>query len=400
MGDAAVAVARAVGYTSAGTVEFVLTDNGEFYFLEMNTRLQVEHPVTEAVTGYDLVALQISIAQGEPLPVKQDDLRQSGHAIECRVYAEDPDNGFLPSAGEILLWKEAVIARTDSGVATGSRVTIDFDPLLAKVIVHAETRDHSIRKMRKALEDTNCLGVATNIDFLSRLIMGKPYQNARIRTDFFDKTTHDLKMHKLLPQEADALVIAGVIARFDRDAEAHRDKGWQGESHSMSSAGFLLHGKARTAEYWKKEADRFEIILGKTTSDVIVAEKEQNSMALIIGGHRQKFHYAADHGAVFIRSANLGHHRLKHLSRFESMEMEQHRKGASEAPMDGRVAAIRVARGERVEKGRDLIVIESMKMENVLLAGREGMVKEIFVKTGDFVKMGTVLIEIETENDT
>ncbi len=185
MGKAAIAIAKAVNYTNAGTVEFVLDDDGKFFFLEMNTRLQVEHPVTEAVTGLDLVEMQIAIAEGEPLPVSQADLSINGHAMECRVYAEDPDNNFVPSAGNLILWKAAKSARTDSGVATSSRITIDFDPLLAKVIAHADSRANAIRKMNRALHETAALGVATNIDFLSRLVTGEAFHKGQIKTDYF-----------------------------------------------------------------------------------------------------------------------------------------------------------------------------------------------------------------------
>jgi acetyl/propionyl-CoA carboxylase alpha subunit len=399
MGKAAIAIAKAVNYTNAGTVEFVLGDDGAFFFLEMNTRLQVEHPVTEAVTGLDLVEMQITIAEGEPLCVSQADISINGHAIECRVYAEDPDNDFVPSAGNLLLWRAAVVARTDSGVATSSRITIDFDPLMAKVIAHADTRANAIRKMDRALHETAALGVVTNIDFLSRLVMGEAFTNGRIKTDFFDKASPVMEKSALSEEDARMLVMAAIVARFNDHEEGLRELGWQAGYHVLKFAGFLLHGDQYSANYRKKDGDSFTIVIQKDTYDVFVAGKDTDSMALIVNGKQLKFSYALDQETVFLHSMNLGHHRLTYLSRFHSMEFQHHKKGAREAPMDGKVALVMVQQGQTVEKDQDLIIIESMKMENIITAAQQGVVKEIFVKQGDFVKMRSILIEIDTENN-
>jgi len=398
MGDAAVTIAGAAEYSNAGTVEFVLAEDGAFYFLEMNTRLQVEHPVTEAVTGLDLVAMQIAIAEGEPIGIDQESLSMNGHAIECRIYAEDPDNEFFPSAGTLHVWKETPGARTDSGVDPSSRLTIDFDPLMAKVIVHADSRSNAIRKMSRALRETAALGVATNIDFLSRLLSGEPYVKGEIRTDFFAKAGADVLKPSLTQEDTCLLVSAAIAARFDGYEEGHRELGWQGAYRRMKYAGFLLNGAEYSAAYRKKDAERFEIAVGTDTFDVFLAEKGADSIVIVVNGRRQRFSYADDGETVFLHGINLGHHQLKHLSRFETMEF-LHRKGTREAPMDGKVASVKVQPGEKVNKGQDLLVIESMKMENIIQADREGLVKEVFVKTGDFVKMGSLLIEIDVEND-
>jgi acetyl/propionyl-CoA carboxylase alpha subunit len=399
MGKAAVAIAKAVNYTNAGTVEFVLNDDGEFFFLEMNTRLQVEHPVTEAVTGMDLVEMQIAIAEGEPLPVKQADLSINGHAIECRVYAEDPDNDFVPSAGDLLLWRAADGARTDSGVTTSLRITIDFDPLLAKVITHADSRANAIRKMNRALHETAALGVATNIDFLSRLVMGEAFTNGRIKTDFFDTASAVVERPALGGEEARMLVMAAIIARFNDHEEGLRELGWHSGYHIMKFAGFLLHGIQYPANYRKKDGNSFAIVIENDTYDVSVALKDTDTMSLIVGGRQLRFSYALDNEKVFLHSMNLGHHQPTYLSRFHSMEFQHHNEGAREAPMDGKVAQVMVQPGQSVNKGQDLIVIESMKMENIITSEEQGVVKEIFVKEGDFVKMGSILIAIDTENN-
>ncbi len=399
MGKAAIAIAKAVNYTNAGTVEFVLGDDGAFFFLEMNTRLQVEHPVTEAVTGLDLVEMQIAIAEGEPLPVTQADVSIKGHAIECRVYAEDPDNDFVPSAGDLLLWRAAHGARTDSGVATSSRITIDFDPLLAKVIAHADSRANAMRRMNRALKETTALGVATNIDFLSRLVTDEAFTNGRIKTDFFDKDSPVMDRPSLREEESRVLVMAAIVARFNDHEEGLRELGWQGGYHRMKYAGFLLHGVQYPANYRKKDGNNFTIIIQKDTYDVCVAGKDTDSMSLIVNNRQLRFSYALDQETVFLHSMNVGHHQLTYLSRFHSMEFRHHKKGAREAPMDGKVALVLVQPGQTIKKGQDLIIIESMKMENIIAAHEQGVVKEIFVKQGDFVKMGSILIEIDTENN-
>ncbi len=194
MGEAAVAAARAVSYVNAGTVEFIVTREGEFYFLEMNTRLQVEHPVTEAVTGLDLVKLQFSVAAGEPLPFTQADLSQRGHAIECRVYAEDPRNGFLPAVGEVLQFHppEGVGVRVDLGVQSGDTISVHYDPMIAKIIAYDRTREATIRRMDAALRDTVILGTTTNLSFLRALIHHPAFAAGEVDTGFIERHADDL----------------------------------------------------------------------------------------------------------------------------------------------------------------------------------------------------------------
>ena len=218
MGDAAVAAARAAGYRNAGTIEFLLEGDGDeaaFYFLEMNTRLQVEHPVTEAVTGVDLVRAQIAVAEGRPLPWRQDDLTQRGHAIECRIYAEDPASGFLPQAGPLLLYREprGPGIRIDAGVAEGGAVSVNYDPLLAKLIVSAETRERAIDRALAALRQYPILGIHTNVPFLTRLIDHPEFRAGRMHTGFLDAHLADVLGERATPPEAlAAAALAGSEA--------------------------------------------------------------------------------------------------------------------------------------------------------------------------------------------
>jgi acetyl-CoA carboxylase biotin carboxylase subunit len=220
MGEAAVAAARAVNYRNAGTVEFIVDAQGNFYFLEMNTRLQVEHPVTEMVTGLDLVELQLRVAAGEPLPWTQDDLAQHGHAIECRVYAEDPANNFLPSTGPVLLADEPVGARVDAGVRTGDEVTIHYDPMISKVIVHADTRDDAIRRMQWALGHYTLLGLTTNLAFLRALLDHPAFQRGEATTHFIDQHMGNLEAPPSPPPD-DALI---ALALHDLLAQRRADE--------------------------------------------------------------------------------------------------------------------------------------------------------------------------------
>ena len=205
MGEAAVSAARAVGYVNAGTVEFIATPDGEFYFLEMNTRLQVEHPVTEMVTGLDLVKLQFAIAAGESLPFTQQEVEQRGRAIECRLYAEDPNNGFLPAIGALTLFvpPEGPGIRVDSGVRSGDEITIHYDPMIAKIIVHDTSREAAIRRMDAALRQTVILGTTTNLRFLQALISHPTFQLGEVDTGFIERHLNELVTpQEMLPDEA------------------------------------------------------------------------------------------------------------------------------------------------------------------------------------------------------
>jgi 3-methylcrotonyl-CoA carboxylase alpha subunit len=209
IGQATVNAARAVGYVNAGTVEFIATPSGEFFFLEMNTRLQVEHPVTELVTGLDLVQLQLRVASGEPLPFGQNEVSQRGHAIECRVYAEDPSNSFFPATGPVLKFipPEGPGVRVDSGIQTGDAVTIHYDPMIAKIITHGATRDAAIERMRGALRHTVVLGVTTNIPFLLALLEHPAFKAGEVDTTFIDRHLSELISE---PAEIDPLALIAL----------------------------------------------------------------------------------------------------------------------------------------------------------------------------------------------
>jgi acetyl/propionyl-CoA carboxylase alpha subunit len=223
MGAAAIAAARAVEYVNAGTVEFIVTPEGEFYFLEMNTRLQVEHPVTEAVTGVDLVRAQIEVAQGGALPWRQEELRQRGHAIEVRVYAEDPDDQFLPQTGTISLYREpsGPGVRVDSGIAEGSAVTVHYDPLLAKVIAFAEDRESAIDRLSIALSEFVILGVVTNAGYLQRILRHPRFRAGEVSTHFLENHAQELRR----AGDEQAAAVAAALAQAGRERPAQSTSG-------------------------------------------------------------------------------------------------------------------------------------------------------------------------------
>src|SRR5690606_38673221 len=232
MGVAGVAAAKAVGYVNAGTVEFILTPEGEFYFLEMNTRLQVEHPVTELVTGLDLVLLQFAVAAGEKLPFTQAELNQRGHAIECRVYAESPRDGFLPSPGEILLLRQpsGLGVRVDAGVESGDAIPIHYDPMIAKIIVYDRTRAEAIRRMDAALRETVILGTTSNLDFLRALVNHPAFAAGEIDTGFIER-----HLSELIPPEPalpDEVLVALTLDALTQNAQG----GMNGVSETMRAA--------------------------------------------------------------------------------------------------------------------------------------------------------------------
>jgi acetyl-CoA carboxylase biotin carboxylase subunit len=218
MGKAAVEAAKAVGYVGAGTIEFLVDEELNYYFLEMNTRLQVEHPITERVTGIDLVKQQIKIAEGHPIDIEQDELAQRGHAIECRIYAEDPDNNFMPSAGEIYKISEplGLGVRTDGYVYEGYEIPIYYDPMISKLIVWGNTRDEAIRRMRRALYEYKITGVKTSIKFLERIMNNKSFIDGKYDTHFIEKNQAELMQSNNAEDSEDMVVIAAFVDYLDK----------------------------------------------------------------------------------------------------------------------------------------------------------------------------------------
>ncbi len=370
----AVRLARAVGYTSAGTVEYVVPSArpGEFAFLEMNTRLQVEHPVTEAVTGIDLVEMQVRVAAGEALPFAQHDVIVQGHAVEARVYAEDPARGSLPTGGRILLWREPAAVRVDSGVADGSEVTSFYDPMLAKVIAHAPTRTAALELLEEGLRDTVCLGVTTNVDDLREILRDPRVRDGDLDTGLLNRRSPAPQAPSpgLLAAAACALLPAPGATAFDA-GDAWRLGGPAPQCREV--AGHVT--AVRATDPPEVEID------GQPVSPAAVDA------------------VAVAPGEVWLHDAH-GHHRLSVVHPRDRVVRATAGDGpvgrwTARSPMPGSVIDLAVAVGNRVSAGDALVVVEAMKMEHTLRAPASAVVTRVDVAPGEQVRLDQVLVEID-----
>jgi acetyl-CoA/propionyl-CoA carboxylase biotin carboxyl carrier protein len=375
MGEAAVALAKACGYAGSGTVEFIAPgDASAFFFLEMNTRLQVEHPVTELVYGVDLVEQQLRIAAGEPLALRQDALVPRGHAVEARLYAEDPANGFLPAVGTVRRYVEPEGARMDSGIREGSVVGTDYDPMLAKVIAHAETRPAALRRLARALAELELLGVTTNAAFSRALLEREDVRAGEIDTGLLERILAGPP-----PAPPEDLVPAAVLAA----------------AGTATPAGpFRLrledHGEARVAAGAVRLGDR------RWRADVREAAPDRAParsplVRVTLDGVARRYAFARDGDTLWI--ARDGHHLELRVAR-AARGAEARGVDSLEAPMPGTVLLVHAENGQEVEEGEVLVVIESMKMELSIAAPHAGTVQGLGVAPGDKVAQRQVLAEV------
>jgi acetyl-CoA carboxylase biotin carboxylase subunit len=398
MGAAAVAVGKAIGYQNAGTVEFILDPDGQFYFLEVNTRLQVEHPVTEAVTGIDLVAAQLRIASGEPLELSQDKLRQTGAAIECRLYAEDPAQGFLPASGRIhdFFVPELDGLRVDSGVETGSEVGIHYDPLLAKVITWAPNRAEAIGRMIGALERLSVQGVRNNRAFLIRLLAHPEFGAGKIDTHFIERAfagaMDDPPTGAAIRDAAIATVIRSVSDRSARRAVLQKIPiGYRNNRFDDAKVQLEVEGgQAVQIAYRAIAPGRFRLEVDGVPTEARVVRHGDREITFEEGGHLRttRLVFAADR---WFAQSRLGAVVLHEKPRFPERATE-HEAGALVAPMPGKVLLLPVSVGQEVKRGAVLVVLEAMKMEHAVSAPRDGVVAEVRVQKGDQVEADAVLV--------
>ncbi len=401
MGDAAVAAARAIGYVGAGTVEFIVDASGAFYFLEVNTRLQVEHPVTEAVTGLDLVRWQILVAQGERLPLGQEEITLGGHAIEARLYAEDPANDFLPATGPVLVWDPAPIpgVRYDAGVESGSVVGVHYDPLLAKVIAHAPTRSEAIARLRRALQTTAVGPVVTNREFLLAVLEHPAFAAGELHTHFIEQHLPAGDRGRAADPARDR-IHAIVAALWEHEARrraggplpATIPSGWRNNRWRAQDATYAVGGARHEVRYVAGPHGTFTIE-GEPASDCRVVHGDVRSLTLEIDGVRRRFGVARGDG-VLVVSGPLGTATVTPVPRFPPAERED-LAGGCLAPMTGIIRDVRVKPGDQVEKGTVMLVLEAMKMEHQMVARDVGVVKTVRVEVGQMVDPDEVLIVVE-----
>ena len=421
MGEAAVAAARAVGYVGAGTVEFIANQDGSFYFMEMNTRLQVEHPVTEMITGTDLVEWQLRVAAGQPLPKKQHELAIHGHAIEARIYAENPEKGFLPSIGTLrhmdtpaavsfelggTAGVEPAAVRIDSGVREGDAISPFYDPMIAKLIVWGVDRTQALARLSQALSEFQIVGLATNIAFLKRLVEGEAFSTADLDTGLIERNQAALfPASKAAPAGALALAAVALI-----EAEKQQSRGASSAAADPwgQAQGWRLNGDYRRLLSF---ADEHAAGLEGRAYQVGVVYHPQG-WELDVNGSRQPLSLLAREGAAY--SIRLGEQSMhgkvrrdgelfhvfingEHVTLAYNDPMAHAGEaeaagGRLTAPMPGKVVAVMVEAGQEVKKGTPLVIMEAMKMEHTIAAPSDGLVEEVLYAVGDQVADGAPLL--------
>ena len=390
--QAACEVARSIKYRGAGTIEFLL-DGEQFYFMEMNTRLQVEHPVTEMITGLDLVAWQFKVAANESLPLSQEEIKYSGHAIECRIYAEDPHNGFIPSIGTINFLKEphGEGVRIDTGIIRNSSITMYYDPMIAKLIVKGEHREEALARLIQALNHYYIGGVKTNISFLQAICHHAQFKTAHLSTDFLNKETITITHTKFQY----ALMMA---ASFDylKSIKNYTDPllqdtfAWQANKLSHWIWRYVLEKELIEVKIIPIDKGQFKLIL-KESEYLISAQLSNDELKIALNHHRYKavventteyFTLYSEHGPVAIK-------------RFQWNKVDAGgHKGQLTAPMPATVVAILKNRGEKVKTGDSLIVLEAMKMEHTIHAPMDGILADVFYTVGSQVNEGAELLSL------
>lgn len=399
MGEAAVRCGKAIGYRSAGTVEFILAPDRSFYFLEVNTRLQVEHPVTECLTGLDLVEEQIRVAQGEPLRTAQEGVRFEGAAIEVRLYAEDPAAGFLPQSGPVVDWHlpKCEGLRVDSGVETGSEVSIHYDPMLAKIITSGEHRDIALQRMRRALRSLSVQGLATNRDFLLRVLDHPAFIAGEIDTHFIDRHVGDGLLDGVSEQDEHQ---AGLIAALAEQQRRDRDRvlvpqvpsGWRNNYHTPQWVEYAIGDGDLRVEYRHLGDQRFAVWLAGHEHAIRVVSWQPPYLVFEDGSHRQRARVTFEEERVYVhtRAFNLS---LQIKPRFPDKSLAVPAGGCI-APMPGKVIQLRVAEGDTVAAGQVLLIMEAMKMEHTVTAPHDGTVSQVSIAEGQQVDADALLVVV------
>jgi acetyl-CoA/propionyl-CoA carboxylase, biotin carboxylase, biotin carboxyl carrier protein len=388
MGEAAVALARHAGYVNAGTIELIAErdDPSRFFFLEANTRLQVEHPVTEAVTGLDLVELQLRVAAGEPLGLAQEEVRRRGWSVEARIYAEDPATGFLPSSGEVVAYREPAGVRVDSGIAEGSVVGTDYDPMLAKVVAAGEDREEALARLRRALGELVVAGPVTNTAYLRALLARPEVIAGEIDTGLIERLGDEVASPSPAPELA-ALALVTMLGEPEDDDPWSTRTGWRQQ------------GPAWTKRTLETDATPVEVAV-RAEADAWTWEVDVDGPKT---GHIDRFSahqplVVREGEAVWVVDPDVGPVRFAPLA--GDADAAAHGEASLEAPMPGTVVQLRVEPGAAVAAGETLVVLESMKMEIAIAAPRDGVVETVSIAAGDQVDRGAVLIELAEETVT
>ncbi|WP_214000937.1 acetyl/propionyl/methylcrotonyl-CoA carboxylase subunit alpha [Arsukibacterium sp.] len=405
MGEAAVKAAKAIDYRGAGTVEFLFDEDGSFYFMEMNTRLQVEHPVTEMITGQDLVKWQLLVAANEALPLSQDEVQIDGHAIEVRVYAEDPDNDFLPQTGKLTYLRQPEASRyvrVDTGVVENDEVSPYYDPMIAKLIVWDESRDRAIARMLRALDDYRIAGVTTNLSFLTSLTEHPAFKAAELDTNFINHH-QDTLFAPANNENNQALVLAAlfILEQQKTPLPSHSSPspwqyshGWR-LNETPTVILNLIHDE-QAQQLTIREQQQHYVVELQGQQICCLAELNGDELSATLGDHKTKVRVSRyqDTISVFIK-----HHRYDFIYRTEvtpELDGSEH-AGSLTAPMNGTIVAVMTKAGAKVKAGDTLVIMEAMKMEYSIKAPKDGLVNEVFYGAGDLVKDGAELVDFSPE---
>ncbi|MDF1484479.1 acetyl/propionyl/methylcrotonyl-CoA carboxylase subunit alpha [Ramlibacter sp. H39-3-26] len=419
MGQAAVSAARAVGYVGAGTVEFIVEQTGgydqpeamKFYFMEMNTRLQVEHPVTEAITGLDLVEWQLRVAAGEPLPLAQEQLRITGHAIEARICAENPDNNFLPATGTLAVYRKpeaaafaranrsdtGVAVRIDDGVREGDAISPFYDSMVAKLIVHGDTRAQALARLDAALARVHIVGVATNVQFLRGVLASGSFAQARLDTALIERErAHLFDREPLgLPLAAAAAIARTVVLEQDGSTDdpfARRD-GWRGLADGVRRFDFDFHGEPAAALLAYRR-DGLWLDVGGVAGPLAVERLPGGALDVRFNGARHTVDVYESQAAAHVFTAQ-GATKIGVIDRLLQAGAAHAEGGRLTAPMPGKVVSFAVRAGDKVARGQPLAVMEAMKMEHTIAAPADGVVRELLYAPGDQVAEGAELLRLQ-----
>ena len=409
MGSAAVDAAKSIHYTGAGTVEFLLDDSGKFYFLEMNTRLQVEHPVTEIITGLDLVELQIQVAQGEPLGMIQQDITLSGHAIEVRLYTEDPAQDFLPTSGPVDLWEPAsgVGVRVDSGICSGQDISPFYDPMVAKIIAGGPTREIARLRLVEALKETLLFGTKNNKDFLVACLEKQAFIDGAATTAFIAEEFTEGEMVEAIPSFSDSAIAAMLeVSREYEDAQresvqvATNLRNWSSASPLVSRKQYGFGELEYSLSISPSSASCYRVSDGEQSVEIELLSVNGNTAHLGIEGsqHIARFH-APEVGLMYLsvdgRSATY-----RDLIRLDGVQDQSAGSGSVTSPMHGVLLEVLVAAGDTVVEGQTLAVLEAMKMHYQIVAETDGTVLEVMAEAGKQVAADDLLIEIEVADSS
>ena len=396
----ALKLCKSIGFQNAGTVEFLVDKDGSHFFLEVNARLQVEHPVTEMVTSIDLVEQQLLIAMGLPLKLKQEDIKINGHSLECRVYAEDPQNNFHPAPGKILSvqWPDENMARTDTWFHEPVHISPDFDPMLAKIITHAPTRSYAIEKMKMALQSTHLMGNINNIWYLQNILKNSDFKEGKINTDFCE--VFKAPRHALITTES---VVAAILT-WQLQTKSNVTNIWEtiGFFRINNQVKYFINGKTVEISY-QKEEEQLSFSINEegeltTISNSLIRE---NNIEFSLNNEKHQFNWVItpDNELLLEKGIEswivIPQHQLPKNNANKKSLTSNHNGSGVTAPIPGKIIEINIQEGQLIKAGDTLMILEAMKMENTIQMPQDGIVKKILIKQGNQVKANELLVEIE-----